>query len=222
MFAMFKLCAILALAAPFASALSITTVSGNAVSEGSLTITWTTSTSDQYCRSGTFSIELDHPSFNNALALANNVDSSTLTTTVALPNVPADSGYTIEFVDISNINSVFATSASFSIGAVSATQSTTVTGVPLPSSSASKSASSASKSASVTGSGSASSNPISTKPAVSPSGFGTTGPASSIPTSSSVSAPSTSPSAGSNGALAVRGSVAGALLVAVGVAAIAL
>ncbi|KAJ7438457.1 hypothetical protein FB451DRAFT_1416157 [Mycena latifolia] len=42
MFSMFKLCAILALAAPFASALSITAISGNVVSEGSVTITWTT------------------------------------------------------------------------------------------------------------------------------------------------------------------------------------
>ncbi|KAJ6584002.1 hypothetical protein DFH09DRAFT_1144011 [Mycena vulgaris] len=212
MFAMFKLCAILALAAPFASALSITTVSGNAVSEGSLTITWTTSTSDA---SGVFSIELNHPSFNSALALANNVDSSSLSTTVALNNIPVGDGYTITFVDISNINAVFATSAPFAIGPVSATQSTTVTGVT-PSSSKSVSAS---KTASGTSSGSASSGTaLSTKPALSSSntGFGTTAPASVTPSSSAPVSSTTG--TGASGARSTIGSVS-ALLVALGVVA---
>ncbi|KAJ7143560.1 hypothetical protein C8R43DRAFT_568863 [Mycena crocata] len=169
MFAMFKLCAILVLAAPFASALSIATVSGNAVSEGSLTITWNTASDDA---AGTFSIELDHPSFvrrydpgkghffnhnlqNNALAIASNVDSSSLSITINLPNVPAEDGYTIEFVDISNINAVYSKSNTFAIGAVSATQSTTVKAAP---SSTSKSSS---NSASGSGSGSATGVPIS-------------------------------------------------------------
>jgi hypothetical protein len=123
MFAMFKLCAILALAAPFASALTITTISGNTVSEGTITINWVTAADDA---AGVFSIELNHPSFNNALAIGSNVDASFGTTTINLPNVPVADGYTIEFVDISNINSVFASSSPFSIGAVSQTLSTTI------------------------------------------------------------------------------------------------
>ncbi|KAJ7913543.1 hypothetical protein B0H13DRAFT_2004752 [Mycena leptocephala] len=212
MFAMFKICAILALAAPLASALAITSVTGNAVSEGSLTISWTTSTSDP---AGTFSIELNHPSFNNALAIGNNVDASSLSDTVALPNVPADSGYWITFVDISNINSIFAQSQTFSIGAVSATQSVTVKG------SSTASSKSASNSNSVSGSSASTTGvPLSTKPLPSTTGFGTTG--SATPTSAASSAgPSTTPSTGA--ALATRsvvgGSLSGALLVALGVVA---
>jgi hypothetical protein len=215
MFALFKLCAFLVLAAPFASALTITSISGNVVSEGSITITWTTATTDP---AGVFSIELDHPSFNSALAIATNVDSSNLQITIALPNVPAQDGYTIEFVDISDINTVYTVSSDFAIGAVSATMSTTVTGASsLTTSSASVSAS-ASKSAS--GSSSAASvTPISTKPAPSTSntGFGTT--ASESATAPASISPSSSPSpTGSSGALSsFGGSRAGALLVALGV-----
>ncbi|KAJ6504671.1 hypothetical protein C8R47DRAFT_154080 [Mycena vitilis] len=149
MFAMFKICTVLALAAPFASALQITSVTGNAVSEGSLTIQWSTSTSDP---SNTFSVELIHASFNAELALANNVDSSSLSLTVELNNIPVGDGYTIAFVDISDVNTVFTQSEDFSIGPVSQTQSVTVTG-----SASSSVKSSASKSASASGSGSASS-----------------------------------------------------------------
>ncbi|KAJ7464796.1 hypothetical protein B0H11DRAFT_2051441 [Mycena galericulata] len=215
MFAMFKLCAILALAAPFVSALTITTISGNVVSEGSITITWTTSTSDA---AGTFSIELDHPSFNSALGIANNVDSSSLSITIALPNVPAQSGYTIEFVAIDDINTVFTTSNSFSIGAVSATLSTTVTGA-----SSTPSSKSVSTTGSASGSASASVTPLSTKPAPSTTntGFGNTVPPSATsPATSATSSPSPS-TTGSSGALVARsvlgGSLSGALLVALGV-----
>ncbi|KAJ7780786.1 hypothetical protein DFH07DRAFT_793376 [Mycena maculata] len=218
MFAMFKLCVLFALAAPFASALTITSISGNVVSEGSITIDWTTSTSDA---AGTFSIELDHPSFNSALAIANNVDSSSLSITVALPNVPAQDGYTIEFVAIDDVNTVFSTSSDFAIGAVSATQSTTVTGASNPPTSSSASTS-ASKTAS--GSGSAASvTLLSTKAEPSSTtntGFGTTASATSPASGASSAAPSTT---GSSGALAARsifgGSVSGALLVALGVVA---
>jgi hypothetical protein len=123
MFAMFKLCAILAFAAPFASALTITTISGNTVSEGDVTINWTTAADDP---SGVFSIELNHPSFHDALAIATTVDASVGTVTAHLPNVPAADGYTITFVDISNVNTIFASSSEFSIGAVSQTVSTTI------------------------------------------------------------------------------------------------
>ncbi|KAJ7439223.1 hypothetical protein FB451DRAFT_1302672 [Mycena latifolia] len=217
MFSMFKLCAILALVAPFASALSITSVSGNAVSEGSLTITWTTSTSDA---SGVFSIELNHPSFNSALALANNVDSSSLSKDIALPVVPAEDGYTITFVDISNINAVFATSADFAIGAASTTQSTTVKGVT----SKTSASVSASTSGSSSGSGSSTQPAISTKPIPSTTtGFGTTGSASvTAPVSSSSPSASTTGSGSSGARSTFSGSLPGALVVALGVAAGAL
>ncbi|KAJ7701441.1 hypothetical protein B0H17DRAFT_1045419 [Mycena rosella] len=212
MFAMFKLCAILALAAPFASALSISSVTGNAVSEGSLTITWTTSTSDA---AGTFSIELNHASFNDALALANNVDSSSLSATVALNNIPVGDGYTITFVDISDINTVFATSAPFSIGPVSATQSTTIKGSTISSSSSTLASKTSSGSGS--GSGSATGVPLSTKPLpTSNTGFGTTGSATqTTPTSSGSAGPSTTGSSGARSTFAIPG----ALLVAFGVVA---
>ncbi|KAJ7724356.1 hypothetical protein B0H16DRAFT_1596482 [Mycena metata] len=76
------------------------------------TITWTSTTTDS-----TFSIELTHPSFNQAIAIANNVDPTLDTLAIELPVVPADDGYTLEFVNITNINQVFATSPDFSIAA---------------------------------------------------------------------------------------------------------
>ncbi|KAJ6582802.1 hypothetical protein B0H10DRAFT_2443162 [Mycena sp. CBHHK59/15] len=210
MFATFKVYATLALVS-VACALDITSISGNPVSEGSLTITWTTSTSDP---AGTFSIELTHASFNNQLALANNVDASSLSITVALNNVPAGDGYSIQFVDISNVNAVFASSPDFSIGPVSATQSTTISITPSSTKSASKTTS---------GSASVSATPISTKAAISPSntGFGVT--MSNTAATSASSAPSSSASTtGTSGALSSRsipgGSVPCALVALVGAA----
>ncbi|KAJ7167085.1 hypothetical protein C8R46DRAFT_1096014 [Mycena filopes] len=81
-------------------------------SGGTTTITWTSTSDDS-----TFSVELTHPSFNQAIAIANNVDPTLDTLTIELPIVPADSGYTLEFVNITNINQVFATSPDFSIAA---------------------------------------------------------------------------------------------------------
>ncbi|KAJ7307957.1 hypothetical protein DFH08DRAFT_491667 [Mycena albidolilacea] len=65
----------------------------------------------------TFSIELTHPSFNQAIAIANNVDPTLDQVTVELPIVPGEDQYTLEFVNITNINQIFATSAQFSIAA---------------------------------------------------------------------------------------------------------
>ncbi|KAK7007514.1 hypothetical protein R3P38DRAFT_3027723 [Favolaschia claudopus] len=82
------------------------------------TITWTSNASDPV-----FSIELTHPSFNMAFALANNVDPTLNQLTIELPLVPAGDGYTLEFVNITNINQIFAMSSDFSIAAVSSSQS---------------------------------------------------------------------------------------------------
>ncbi|KAJ3852141.1 hypothetical protein EV368DRAFT_65149 [Lentinula lateritia] len=91
-------------------------------------VTWTATDDDP-----TFSLELNHPSFSSSLALANNVDpTSGSPLSIEWPIVPADSDYTLSAVNISNINTVFSSSASFSIAqapttGVSATVSTTFT-----------------------------------------------------------------------------------------------
>ncbi|KAJ7190558.1 hypothetical protein GGX14DRAFT_407896 [Mycena pura] len=85
-----------------------------------MTITWTSSAGDP-----SFSIELSAPSFNEALALANNVDPTTDQIKIALPVVPAGDKYTIQFVSITNINQVLATSSNFSIAAAGSAISAT-------------------------------------------------------------------------------------------------
>ncbi|KAJ3786641.1 hypothetical protein GGU10DRAFT_166351 [Lentinula aff. detonsa] len=91
-------------------------------------VTWTATDDDP-----TFSLELNHPSFGNSLALANNVNpTSGSPLSIEWPIVPADSGYTLSAVNITDINTVFSTSGSFSIAqapttGVSASVSTTFT-----------------------------------------------------------------------------------------------
>ncbi|KAJ7346398.1 hypothetical protein DFH08DRAFT_810231 [Mycena albidolilacea] len=63
-----------------------------------------------------FSIELNHPSFNSALAVANNVNPADNNCTINLPPVSAEDNYTLTFGNITDINDVFATTGSFSIG----------------------------------------------------------------------------------------------------------
>ncbi|KAJ7607619.1 hypothetical protein DFH06DRAFT_1249771 [Mycena polygramma] len=127
------------------------------------TISWTSDATDP-----TFSIELIHPSFNEAIAISNNVDPSLDTITVELPIVPAGDGYTLEFVNITDINQVFATSADFSIAAP-----------------ASASASASSPSATIPGS----------VAPVSVGGASTPAPASGIPTNSAGGVVSSAPPA---------------------------
>ncbi|KAJ3797110.1 hypothetical protein GGU11DRAFT_785999 [Lentinula aff. detonsa] len=115
-------------------------------------VTWTATDDDP-----TFSLELNHPSFGNSLALANNVNpTSGSPLSIEWPIVPADSGYTLSAVNITDINTVFSTSGSFSIAqapttGVSASVSTTFT----VSSSSGVSASVTSSSGSTTGTSSA-------------------------------------------------------------------
>jgi len=173
-----------------------------------LTLTWSTSTSDA---AGSFSVELHHVSFHDIYAIATNVDSSSLSKTVVIPEVPATDGYYIEFIDISNVNSVFATSDTFSIGAESATQSVTVGESAVPT------VQSSSGSNSLTGSNTGTDVPISTKPipSTTPAGAATTPTASP---SGSSGASSAAPSVtGTGAALSTRPVFGGALLVALGV-----
>jgi len=121
---------VLALVAPLVSALTVSVADG-ATSGGNITINWTTDNGDP----STWTFELVNPSFNNAFALANNVDPTLNTLTLQTPIVPTGSDYTVEAVNIGNINQVYATSSLFSIGATvsssgssSSTVSTTGTG----------------------------------------------------------------------------------------------
>jgi len=121
---------VLALVAPLVSALTVSVASG-ATSGGNITINWTTDSGDP----STWTFELVNPSFNNAFALANNVDPTLNTLTLQCPIVPSGSDYTVEAVNIGNINQVYGTSPSFFIGATvtssgssASTVSTTGTG----------------------------------------------------------------------------------------------
>ncbi|KAF5345101.1 hypothetical protein D9757_012088 [Collybiopsis confluens] len=74
-------------------------------------VTWTATDDDP-----TFSLELNHPSFGNSLALANNVNpQSGSPLSIQWPIVPADAQYTLSAVNISNINQVYSMSGSFAI-----------------------------------------------------------------------------------------------------------
>ncbi|KAF7300195.1 hypothetical protein MKEN_01343300 [Mycena kentingensis (nom. inval.)] len=89
------------------------------VSGGETTIHWTPNSEVQ-----TFSVELIHTEFNNAFAIANNVDASTGVLKCTLPSVPATGGYTIKFVNIGDINDVYGESSSFPIAAPPSTSET--------------------------------------------------------------------------------------------------
>ncbi|KAJ7681065.1 hypothetical protein DFH06DRAFT_1465087 [Mycena polygramma] len=151
-------CLTLLVGAASALALSID-VPSNATVGGSTSITWSSSSSDPV-----FSIELNNPSLNSALAIANNVNPADNNATVVIPTVPATDGYTLTFVNITDISDVFATSPSFSIAAATSASSS-ATG------SASGSGVSLSESASATGSTSKVSvtSPSSSAPSISAS-----------------------------------------------------
>jgi len=124
-----KLC-ILALVAPLASALVIQ-IPENPTSGGQITIKWTNEPNDPE----TWTFELINTVFNNAFAIANNVNPSASELTLTLPVVPVGAGYTLAAVDIGDINKVYASTGSFSIGpATSSTDSGSSTVSPAASS----------------------------------------------------------------------------------------
>ncbi|KAJ3712814.1 hypothetical protein C8R42DRAFT_305012 [Lentinula raphanica] len=117
------------LLAALPAALSLTLDTPTNVTSGLVSdVTWDSVDGDP-----TFTLELNHPSFRNSLALANNVNpTSGSPLSIEWPIVPADSGYTLSAVNVTNINAVFSTSGSFSIAqapttGVSASVSTTFT-----------------------------------------------------------------------------------------------
>ncbi|KAJ6493165.1 hypothetical protein C8R45DRAFT_1095679 [Mycena sanguinolenta] len=106
-------------------------------SGGSVVITWSLDGTLP-----TFTIELANEKFHNSLAIANNVDPSEGNISVVIPPVPVGSGYTLQFVNITNIDQQYATSDQFSIAPTlsessTATSSTATETVLSPSLSAS-------------------------------------------------------------------------------------
>ncbi|KAG0706656.1 hypothetical protein DFH29DRAFT_872184 [Suillus ampliporus] len=161
-----KLAALAALALPLASALTLSTPTG-VTTGGVVTLTWQATTADP----STFSIEMANTIFHNTFAIANNVQTSTGSLTLTLPQVPVGDGYTIEAISPSNINTVYATTGDFAVGAQTTASTSTL--------SSTSSSSSTGSSASSTG----------TAPTVVPS---STAPALATTSSSSSASPSPS------------------------------
>ncbi|KAJ6556636.1 hypothetical protein DFH09DRAFT_1164867 [Mycena vulgaris] len=120
MFGPFKLIAAVMLLGSVAVAIDIQAPEAPA-SGGPTVIRWTPDDSLDV-----FSVELFHPDFNDALAIANSVNPDTGMVEINLPSVPPADGYTIEFVNPTDINEVYGTSPAFSIAApVSTSESST-------------------------------------------------------------------------------------------------
>ncbi|KAF9562287.1 hypothetical protein CPC08DRAFT_817229 [Agrocybe pediades] len=212
---MFNKLSLLAFAAPLVSALTLQ-VPENPTSAGQITIKWTSAPGDPE----TFSFELINTAFNNAFAIANNVNPTAGQLTLTLPPVPVGDGYTLEAVNIGNINDVFASSPSFSIGAATTTSS---------SGSSTSASSAASGSRSVSGTASASVTGTSVRPTstsnslVSPSPSSTQPGTSASSSSSSGAAPTSFNNSGAfSSRIGATGIAALLVSVAAGAAAIAL
>ncbi|KAJ7795790.1 hypothetical protein B0H14DRAFT_3888007 [Mycena olivaceomarginata] len=161
---------ILALAVPLTSALQIETVSGNTISHGLLTVTWTTAgpPSDPV----TFSIKLFNTASNASFGtLATSVEASGLTKTISLPSFPSlrvPSGWFIQFVSADGGSDVFSASQTFSVNPTfDETQSVSVHGSTV---SATQTPTSLPSTASPTSSGISSTSMVSSSTAP-PSGF---------------------------------------------------
>ncbi|KAF8595830.1 hypothetical protein BDV93DRAFT_528397 [Ceratobasidium sp. AG-I] len=144
--------AVLSICAAAVSALTITGPNSNGWKNGTVTVTWTTASGDPEV----FSMELrdtNTPSVISPLAVANNIKSSEGSHSFLLPPVPAANTYQLEFVNVTNINQVYATSGTFPIvnSAQAATSSgaasNTITGTGTGSSSSASATSSAPASA---------------------------------------------------------------------------
>ncbi|KAJ7132481.1 hypothetical protein C8R44DRAFT_902790, partial [Mycena epipterygia] len=77
-------------------------------------ITWTSTSSDPCVTltspvpadspNSIFSVELTHPSFNAALTIANNVNPKANNLTLTIPSALSGAGYTLQFVNATDIN----------------------------------------------------------------------------------------------------------------------
>ncbi|KAB5590504.1 hypothetical protein CTheo_6053 [Ceratobasidium theobromae] len=100
--------------AAIASAMSITKPDSSGWQNGTVTIAWTSAAGDPEV----FSVELrdtNTPSVISPLAVANNVNTALGTYSFLLPPVPDAATYQIEFVNVTNINQVYASSTTFAI-----------------------------------------------------------------------------------------------------------
>ncbi|KAI9566300.1 hypothetical protein HD554DRAFT_2116999 [Boletus coccyginus] len=118
MFAKFSTLA-LALSLPLVSALTVNPPT-DPTTGGTVTITWTASTSDP----AYFSLELVNDAFHDTFAIANNVQTALGTLTIQLPQVPVQGGYSLEAIATNDINQVLSQSGTFSIGGASSSSST--------------------------------------------------------------------------------------------------
>ncbi|KAF9528118.1 hypothetical protein CPB83DRAFT_894608 [Crepidotus variabilis] len=163
---MFGKISLIAVVLPLAACLQIA-VPEHPTSQGTITIQWTSANGDP----DTWSFELVNVDFHDTFAIANNVDPAAQELTLTLPAVPARDAYTIQAVNIGNITDVYATSGSFSIGAVSSSSasgsSTSSSGTGSSTSSASTNTGSTTRtstSGSSTGTNTGSSQPSSAAP----------------------------------------------------------
>jgi len=125
----FKAAAAILAALPLAARATLSiTAPTNWNTSGSATLTYTGAATDPV-----FSCELNNGGLlqYGSLAFCNNQSPTAGAINFQLPSVPAGDGYTVTFVAVSNINTVYATSAPFSIGAqYSPPPSTSSTSVP--------------------------------------------------------------------------------------------
>jgi hypothetical protein len=202
----FKL-SVLALVVPFVLGLTLDPLNG-ATSGGQVTIKWTSVPDDP----ATFSIFLVNTVFHNNFGIANTVQTSAGSLTLQLPAVPATDGYTLMATANSDINQVFATSASFSIGDETSTTASSTTAV---------STSQSQTSSRISSTSTRSTTPVSSTPT---SQFGSTvsNTNTGSPSSPSTSgAPAQSSGSGSGASLPVRFSLNKGALSAVFLSAIA-
>ncbi|KAG1813851.1 uncharacterized protein BJ212DRAFT_1238963, partial [Suillus subaureus] len=97
---------------PLVSALTLNTPTSASVGD-LFNVSWDATTSD----ASSFNIYMVNTIFHNTFAIANNVQTSAGGVTIVLPQAPLGDGYTLEATDISNINTVYATSGDFSVTA---------------------------------------------------------------------------------------------------------
>ncbi|KAF9476927.1 hypothetical protein BDN70DRAFT_896937 [Pholiota conissans] len=117
---MFSKLSLLSLVLPLVSGL-VLEIPKNPTTGGSVTIHWTNEQGDP----STWSFELINTAFNDAFAIANNVDPSPSALTLTLPIIPVGDGYTLQAVNIGNISDVFASTGDFAVGAATTSLSST-------------------------------------------------------------------------------------------------
>ncbi|CAE6431125.1 unnamed protein product [Rhizoctonia solani] len=124
------------------SAITITKPDSSGWKNGTVTVEWTSASGDP----SVFTIQLrdtNTPSVINPMAIANNVQTPLGTTSFELPIVPEVNTYVIEFINVTDVNQIYATSNTFGVVNVAQTASTTATTPAVTGTAASSSATSA-------------------------------------------------------------------------------